>query len=53
MYDTEKESSLYTPRNDTWKEIGEQCVDQGVGVNIFLGMSKPIDIGTIGLHVLP
>ena len=49
LYDTDKESALFVPRNDVWKEIGEQCSEQGIGVSIFLGMSRPIDVATIGM----
>ena len=31
-----------------WTELGEQCAEEGIGINIFLGMGKPIDIGSIG-----
>ncbi|KAI0087422.1 hypothetical protein BDY19DRAFT_893145 [Irpex rosettiformis] len=51
LYDTEKETQLYLPRNEDWDEISQQCSDEGIGVSMFLGMHKPIDVATIGRAV--
>ncbi|KAG5654424.1 hypothetical protein H0H81_002613 [Sphagnurus paluster] len=49
LFDTDKERVLYTPRDTTWTEIGEECALDGIGVNMVLAPSKFMDIGSIGV----
>ncbi|KAM6503346.1 sec24-related protein [Amanita muscaria] len=47
-FNTDKEKVLYRPREITWSKIAEECVDEGVGVHLFVAPHKFTDIGTIG-----
>ncbi|KAG6377388.1 hypothetical protein JVT61DRAFT_15184 [Boletus reticuloceps] len=49
VYGTDKERTLFIPRVQAWHQIAEECSDEGIGVSMFLGMSKTIDVGSIGI----
>lgn len=48
---TDDERSLFVPRNEVWRNLGEECAEEGIGVNMFLGMSQTIDVGSIGMFI--
>lgn len=48
VYGTEKETTLFLPRDRFWRDVAEECAEEGIGVSLFLGMSKTVDIGSIG-----
>jgi protein transport protein SEC24 len=48
IYNTENEPTLFKPRDDSWKEMAEECVDCGVGVTMVLAPSHWMDVATIG-----
>lgn len=48
LHDTDKESTLFLPRNAMWEEIASQAAEEGVGMSMFLGMGVNVDVGSIG-----
>lgn len=44
---TEKEKTIFTPRHEDWQELGEQCAEEGIGVNMFFANSRPVDLASI------
>ncbi|TFK19750.1 protein transporter SEC24 [Coprinopsis marcescibilis] len=48
ILDTEKEVTLHKPRDKLWLDLAEECVDEGVGVTLFLAPNSYLDIGSLG-----
>ena len=48
LYGTDKEKTLFVPRNSFWRDLGEECADEGVGVSLFLTPARPMDLGSVG-----
>ncbi|GAA99536.1 hypothetical protein E5Q_06237 [Mixia osmundae IAM 14324] len=51
LYGTDKEKALFSPQDPWYRQIGEECADCGIGINLFLFPSQYIDVAT--LSVLP
>lgn len=45
---TEKEKSVLTPQSQAYYQLGEECVQHGCSVDMFLFNNAYIDIATIG-----
>ncbi|KAG6908005.1 hypothetical protein DXG01_006540 [Tephrocybe rancida] len=48
FFDTDKERVLYKPRDETWTEIGQECVVDGIGVSMVMAPFKYMDVGSVG-----
>ncbi|CAO3661283.1 unnamed protein product [Rhizopus microsporus] len=47
LYGTEKEKNLITPQSDKYKQLGEECVKNGVCVNTWVFPSQYMDLSTV------
>lgn len=50
MYNSDKEKQLFIPRDPSWREIAEECAEEGIGVTMFVGSGTTtyLDIASIG-----
>ena len=48
FHKTEKERLLYSPRDVFWKNIADECADEGIGISMFLAPSSFSDVASIG-----
>lgn len=48
LYGTDDEKKLYLPRNKAWQALAEECAEEGVGISVFLGNARSVDVGSIG-----
>ena len=51
FHKTEKERLLYSPRNVFWKNIADECADEGIGISMFLAPLNFLDVASIGKSV--
>lgn len=49
LYGTDKEKNLFAPQDGFYRGAAEECVEAGVGFNVFFFPSQYIDVATIGL----
>lgn len=48
LYGTEKEKTLFIPQDPFYRIAAEECVEAGIGINLFLFPSQYIDAATLG-----
>ena len=46
---TDREKTLFVPQDLFWRNLAEECVDAGVGVNLFLFPNQYIDVATLSI----
>ena len=51
LHKTEKEKILYSPRDVFWRNIADECADEGVGISMFLAPSSFLDVASISESV--
>ncbi|SOV08103.1 related to Protein transport protein Sec24C [Ustilago sp. UG-2017a] len=49
LYGTDKERNLFVPQDGFYRGAAEECVDAGIGINIFFFPSQYIDVATISV----
>ncbi|PWN51749.1 hypothetical protein IE53DRAFT_367801 [Violaceomyces palustris] len=49
LYGTDKEKNLFGPQDGFYRGAAEECVDAGIGVNVFFFPSQYVDVATIGV----
>lgn len=48
LYGSDKEKQLFLPQDGFYRGVAEECVDAGIGINVFFFPSQYIDVATIG-----
>ncbi|KAF9653645.1 sec24-like protein [Thelephora ganbajun] len=51
FHKTENERLLYSPRNVFWKNVADECADEGIGISMFLAPSNFLDVASISYPV--
>ncbi|KAL8280889.1 hypothetical protein RQP46_006568 [Phenoliferia psychrophenolica] len=51
LYGTDREKTLFIPQDTFYRATAEECVESGIGVNLFLFPTQYIDVASLG--VLP
>lgn len=48
LYGTDKEKTLFIPADAFYRTTAEECVDSGIGVNLFLFPTQYVDVASLG-----
>ena len=53
LHGTDNENMLRRSRDNSWKELAEECLDHGVGVGVSLTSDCYIGVATLGMYIDP
>ena len=48
LYGTDREKTLFVPQDTFYRATAEECVESGIGVNLFLFPTQYIDVASLG-----
>lgn len=49
LHNTDKERTLFAAQDGFYRQLGEECADAGIGINLFLFPGQYVDVASLGV----